>query len=334
MEIIEYTFEEEHIKKYLSLLITLYKSSPLLKIHINKIQHLINENNPFFDNAKIKNFLVIENKEVLGHISAIDDKRLDCGLIGFFDCVNDKRVSSKLLDLAVWEFKDKKRVFGPVNLSIWHNYRFVSKSTKDIQFFDPLNKEYYIKLWKEYGFKESEKFISATREDFDFVTHPTKKAYEEVIKQGFRIRTFNIKEFDNELNILLDLSNKIFQKSRNIVSLSLAEFNYLYSGLRKTINPRYIEIVEDKQGNAAAFCFTLPNPLNKNQIILKTIGVLPEYQRKHIGAALLHSQHTKAKEDGFKEFYYPLIRVGNNIGNLPYDGYEIITEYLTFEKSI
>jgi len=334
LQIIEYTFEEEHIKKYISLLINLYEDSPLLEIHIKNIQNLINKNNPFFDNAKIKNFLIIENKKVLGHVSAINDNRLDCGLIGFFDCINNIEVSNKLLDLATQELKNKKKVSGPVNLSIWHNYRFVSESKKGIQFFDPINKEYYLKFWKEYGFEESEKFISATRENFDFVIHPTKKAYEEVIKQGFNIRTFNMNQFDEELNILLDLSNKIFQKSWNIVSLSLTEFNYLYSGQKTIINPKYIEIVEDKEGSAVGFCFSLPNPLDKNQIILKTIGVLLKLQRKHIGAALLYSQHTKAKADGFKEFYYPLIRVGNNIGKLPYEGYEIITEYLTFEKSI
>ena len=334
MEIIEYSFKKEHIKKYISLLINLYEDSPLLKIHIKNIQNLINKKNPFFDNADIKNFLIIENEKVLGHVSAINDNRLDCGLIGFFDCINDLKVSNKLLDLATQELKNKKKLFGPVNLSIWHNYRFVSESKKGLEFFDPINKEYYVTFWKEYGFKESEKFISATRSNFDFVISPTERAYKEIIKQGFKIRNFNINEFDKELNILLDLSNKIFQKSWNIVPLSLAEFNYLYSGLKTIINPKYIEIVEDEKRNPVGFCFSIPNPLNNSQMILKTIGVLPELQRKHIGAALLHSQHTKAKTDGFKEFYYPLIRVGNNIGKLPYGGYEIITEYLTFEKSI
>jgi hypothetical protein len=56
-------------------------------------------------------------------------------------------------------------------------------------------------------------------------------------------------------------------------------------------------------------------------------------RRKNIAGALLYSQHVRAKKEGFKEFYYPLIRVGNNVTKFPYEGYEIITEYEVFELS-
>ena len=67
---------------------------------------------------------------------------------------------------------------------------------------------------------------------------------------------------------------------------------------------------------------------------MKTIAVKNEERRKGIGAAILHSQHLKAKNLGFKRFIYALIRENNAIKKLPYPDVRIISNYRTYEKII
>ena len=129
------------------------------------------------------------------------------------------------------------------------------------------------------------------------------------------------------------LANSIFQDSRNFVKLSENEFTSLYEESISQIEPNFVEIVETLDKKPVGFCFSIPNPRNKTQMMLKTIGVIPSYQRSGVGSALLYSQHKKAQDSGFEEFYYPLIRVGNNVTKLPFIGYTIVTEYHSFTLS-
>ena len=129
----------------------------------------------------------------------------------------------------------------------------------------------------------------------------------------------------------MNLSNEIFLKSWNFVKIDFSEFFYLYKDLLPIIQKENINIVENQKKEPVGFCFNLPNPYNKSQIILKTIGVLKEYRRLGVASALLNYCHKNAKKLGFKEYYYPLIRVGNNVTKFPYEGYEIITKYSTYE---
>lgn len=332
MEIIEYKHEKKNIEMYINFLETHYLEDLRIDKQQTNIKKLLDKDNPFFEYGEISNYIVQLEGKTLGHCSAIFDKRnKDIGLIGFYDCIRDENVSNLLLDKCINWLKTKgcSKFRGPVNLTIWHNYRFISSCKRNPDLFDPFSKDYYIDFWKKKGFTNGGKYVSAVRKDFDTVILPTKGSYENLTKQGLKLRKFNKKSDD--LKIILDLANKIFSESWNFVPLSYKEFEYLYEEIIGGVNLSFIEIVEDKENNPVGFCFSLPNPYNKEQMILKTIGVLPELRRQNIAGALLYSQHTRAKNEGFKEFYYPLIRVGNNVTKFPFEGYEIITEYEVFE---
>lgn len=332
MEIISYKFEDDILEDYLNFLAEQYKEDKRTKSFIKEVKKQLSKENPFFKNGKICNFLAKEENKTLGHCSAIIDYRnKETGLIGFYDCINDTEVSNNLLDRAINYLKESgcNTIRGPINLSIWHNYRFIKKNDREPEIFDPLSKDYYITLWKNKGFREASNYVSAVRTDFNYVIPYTEEGYEKILKEGYKIRNYKSAEID--LIIVLNLANKIFEGSWNYVQLTYEEFYYLYKDILPIINSEFFEIIENPKKEPVGFCFSLPNPYKKDQIILKTIGVLKEYRQMNLAAALLYSQHTKAKKLGFKEFYYPLIRVGNNVTKFPYEGYKIITEYLTFE---
>ena len=336
-KIIEYTHEDECVDKYMDLLRQLYNSDLRINNHVLETKKLLYHENPFFNYATIKNFIVAKNDIIIAHASAIIDKRnLGVGMIGFFDCIHDIKVSNMLLHSAIEYLKQNgcKIIRGPINLSIWHDYRFIETLKRKPTIFDPFNKEYYIDFWKDYGFKIAEKYVSAVRSDFNFVFPYTKNAYEENLKKGFKIREFSKKNSKEDLKIIYGLSKQIFEESWNQVDISFEEFFFIYEPFIDKINPYFFEIIETNVSKPVAFSFAIPNPLIKNQLILKTMGVLKEYQRQKLAATFMYSQHLKAKERGFTECYYPLIRRSNNIEKFPYQGYEIITNYVSFELSL
>lgn len=332
MKIIKYTHEKDYVEKYTQLLNNLYSEDKRIKSQIIEVGKQLSENNPFFKQGDILSFLALNNGNVLGHCSAIIDSRnKNVGIIGFYDVIEDEKISDVLLDCAIKHLRENgcSIIRGPINLTIWHNYRFITKNKRSPDIFDPFSKKYYVDFWLKKGFKVASQYVSAVRTDFNYVIPHTKQAYDDCIKEDYKLMTF--RKGSNDLKSTLNMANSIFEDSWNYVPLSFEEFEYLYEDLLKIIDTKFFEIVKDKNNNPVAFCFTIINPYHNDQIILKTIGVLKDSRNKHIAAALLHHQHLIAQKDGFKEFYYPLIRVGNNVTKFPYQGYEIITEYATFE---
>lgn len=335
MQIIEYHHDKEYVLKYIEFIKNHYADDKRVLSYVAEIKKQLSNKNPFFRNGSIISFLAIDNNVVIGHCSAIIDKRnSEVGLIGFYDCINNETVSDSLLDRAIMYLKKEscKFIRGPINLTIWHNYRFIVNNKQSPTIFDPFCKKYYVNFWLKKGFKEASKYVSAVRTDFNYVIPFTKDAYEKCINNGIRIRAFNTKS--NDFKLILTMANQIFKENWNYIELSFDEFNYLYEDLLKKIDTYFFEIVENEDKKIIGFCFTIKNPYDDSQIILKTIGVLKAYRQNHIAAALLYSQHTKAKENGFREFYYPLIKVDNNVTKFPYGGYKIITEYSAFELDL
>jgi hypothetical protein len=332
IKVVKYSNEEDLVQRYISFLEKHYANDVRLPYLLKNVSRLLSEKNPFFEKNIISSYLVVRGEEILGHCSAVIDLRNGgIGLIGFFDCVEDIEVSNTLLEAAVNFLKENgcKTIRGPINLSIWHDYRFTMPDSRNLTIFDPFCKEYYLKFWKEFGFEEANRYVSAVRKDFSFIIPQTEESYKEHKKEGFIIRPLNKGESDSKL--ILDLSNRIFRDSWNFVPLTYGELIYLYGGILDKLDSEFLEIVETKTGEPIAFCFSIPNILDKKQLILKTIGVVKEFREQNVAAALLFSQHIKAKEKGFEEVYYSLIHNKNNVMKFPYGGYDIVSEYVVLE---
>ena len=74
-KIIEYTHEDECVDKYMDLLRQLYNSDLRINNHVLETKKLLYHENPFFNYATIKNFIVAKNDIIIAHASAIIDKR-------------------------------------------------------------------------------------------------------------------------------------------------------------------------------------------------------------------------------------------------------------------
>ena len=69
-------------------------------------------------------------------------------------------------------------------------------------------------------------------------------------------------------------------------------------------------------------------------MILKTMGILPEWQGRGLGNALVHKIHLDAQHRGITSMIYALIRDANQIRNFPRDDARVIREYACLSYKI
>lgn len=111
---------------------------------------------------KFKCFIYTDGNINQGRIAAFIDPELQkkypgLGFVGMYDSVDNETVSFSLLNTAIEWLKrsDCKTIVGPVDFSIWHNYRFLTNGFDQEAFLgEPRNPTYYPQLYEKFGFKK------------------------------------------------------------------------------------------------------------------------------------------------------------------------------------
>jgi GNAT superfamily N-acetyltransferase len=259
------------------------------------------------------------------------------GIIGFYECTNDNILSKLLIEKAINYLKSKecRLIRGPINLTIWHQYRFVLDQREEDTFsLEPITKNYYPEQFINAGFKIVCEYCSGIRRDFSTILPYTLENYKYLLKEGFSIRKLTKNNFKSGLFSINKMSNKIFKDSWSFVELSEAEFLYLYEKNKNKLNTQSVEIVSDPRGKDVGFCFSIKDPRIEKTFIVKSIGVLSEYRKKGVGATLIYNNHEKMAGEGMNTAIYALIKIGNNVTNMNYPGIKIIRKYIVLEKEI
>lgn len=273
--------------------------------------------------------------ELNAHVALIIDKRLPKGeaFFGFLEIPED--VSSFQM---VWEaLVNKARSLGiitlkgPVNGSIWHQYRCV-KETNGSPFFksELPSMPYYYNFLNSVKPNLEIQYYSAYRERFDLILRKIQDSNEKLKVFGFEIKEAKNVEL-GDLKTISDLSKTVFQNNWGYTELTDREFLKLYTPekLDAHLNKLYL-LYRGK--DIIGYCSTVSE--NKTTIICKTIALLPEYQGKGLGNALAFKVHIDAKDAGVTKVIYALIREGNQVSNFPKDDAVIFRRYAVFEYKI
>jgi len=288
------------------------------------------------ENISMQSFAGYEGEKIVAHISLIRDRRLKGteAFFGFMEFPNDIESFHLLWDSLV----NEARLYGitvlkgPINGSVWHQYRctMISDGT------DPFIAEPICELFYS-SFLLSEKpsvkieYYSAYREPFDIVLDLIDyKAFEKMSHLGFAIN--EIRNITPELfGTIANISRLVFYQNWSYTELNEKEFIRLYS-LNK-ISTHLSSLYTLYKGNEMiGFCSTVEE--DKRTLILKTICILPKYQGYGLGNALAYKIHQNAKERGYTRIIYALMREGNNIKNFPKEKAVIFRHYVAFEFQI
>ncbi len=193
----------------------------LLTSEINQIDKT---KNIFYKNGGISElFLYKQDDEIIGRVAAMlnpdfikdDDKT---GFVGLFDCINDYKVAEELLSSAVsWlKMKGCKKIWGPLDFSIWHNYRFMTEGFESYPYLgEPRNPEYYPEFFERFGFTSMNTWETQcfTKKDIELFIEKNKHQSELYDALGYTVETLNNKNKDS----LMHLSHSVISEAYKVL---------------------------------------------------------------------------------------------------------------------
>lgn len=324
-------------RDFLNLPWKIYKSNPywIPPLRQNQKELVGFAKHPFYEAAESQAFLATNQGKPVGRILAIHDRahnqchKENRGFFGFFESEDNSEVAAGLF-AAVKKWHQEKGVEGirgPVNPSM--NYEcglLVNAFDKTPCFMMTYNPPYYEKLILENGFEKGHDLL-AYWGHVDMLAKLDKKlafiAEETISRFGVKTRPMDLKHFDRDLRIFLEIYNKSMPGHWGFVPLSEGEIEHTAQSLRYLIAPELTTIAEVdgepigvqfglldynpriKKINGKLFPFGFMRLLFGKKKIKKfrmiSTNVIPEYQKWGIGLALLYRLVPEILEWGMQE---------------------------------
>jgi hypothetical protein len=225
--------------------------------------------NPFFKHSYMHPVLAYRDNECVGRVVAIIDENHNryheeqTVFFGFYEAIDDQKIASALLDEVVrWgKSKGMKTVRGPMNPSTNHECGLLVEGFDDPpQVMMTYNPKYYSKQFENWG-------LAKAKDLFAYDIRPNKvKFSDRLVAQSERLkakglvtfRTVDIKKFEQEVDMILDIYNDAWEKNWGFVPMDNEEFRHMAKDMKMILDPNLLLIAE-VNGQPAGFALTLPD---------------------------------------------------------------------------
>ncbi len=299
----------------------LYKDDPFwvgeLKADTRK---LLAPDNPFWQHAARKLFMAYQDGKPVGRLCALVNRKFNeyhhehIGFFGFFDCVNDERVSAALFAAGENWLKTQgvTAVRGPASPSSNHVYGLLVEGFDSIPaIMMPYNYPYYAKLLEKAGFTKAKDLLAFKRSKEDQFSPRFLKVCERCEKRGnITLRRLNLKDLENEAEIIRTIYNQAWAENWGFVPLDKQEMHDIVNELKPIVRVEGTCILEE-DGVPAGFYICIPNMNHVLKILrgsltnpvrlvralwawrkikdarLIMLGVLPEFRKRGIDLILI-----------------------------------------------
>lgn len=342
MEIISVTTSAD-LKRFINLPYRLYHDDPVwippLRSEVSK--QFDKRRNPTLDHCDFSLFILNRGKETIGRIAAFTDTiALDAwkepvGLFGYYECINDPEATKMLFDAAATWLRSKgmKIMRGPWSF-VSQEWGLVLEGFKPSPtVMAPYNPEYYIDQHNSYGFQKVKDLLVYYIDASEGYSIPDRilTLTDEVAKRySIRTRRINMKDFDNEVTRVIELSNSSLIDNWGYTEVTRAEAEAIANDLKPILHPHGVIFAEDKNSRPVGFAIAIPdiNSLIKGlngrmlpfgwlklliglpklrRYRLFALGVLPEYHGKGIDSLLYRALYESLNApDVFLEINYVL----------------------------
>lgn len=279
-------------------------------------------------------FVTMDEDSVVGCIGLIKDDGLPgrTAFFGFMECLPGKQIFPMLWEELVGMARGLgiPKLHGPINGTIWHPYRVISRDTNNEPFpSELLSQAHYFELLRGANPSRRVEYISAYRTNLDLIVEHTARGAEVAARNGFTIDLVHQIDMDL-LRVLHSLSLEIFSASWSYTPLSFTDFTKLYNSdrIKDYVGSLYVAREGDRIIGYAM------NIEREHTLVMKTIGVLPQYQQLGIANGLVHRVHADARGKGVERVVYALVNRTNNIKYFPQDEIFVIREYEAYEYQI
>lgn len=219
-----------------------------------------------------------------------------------FSANKSKNAAFKLLSQAVdiARCNGQQRLIAPLNGDTWHTYRTIIESSDEAKFFlepdSPLSAEVLLEANFALIAQYSSSLIDLVASKKAIAEAVTKR--EKAIESSFEIRHFNSNIFNHELNDIFALTLAAFSNNFLYQSISFENFAELYQPIKPYLEDQLVWLAYS-QSQLVGLLFAVPDPLNKEQIILKSVAVHPHFAGLGIASYLLGRAHSEAIKLGF-----------------------------------
>lgn len=321
MKIIPVTTPAE-IKKFIRLPYRLYKNDPVwvppLLSEVSK--QFDRKRNPTLDHCEFALFLLEKEDGITGRIAAFTDEvalqewKDPVGLFGYFECIDDSNAANALLDAAAGWLRSKGMKFmrGPWSFVSQEWGLVIEGFTPSPTVMAPYNPSFYIKHIEAYGLEKVKDllvyYISAG-EGYKIPDRILTLTDDVAKRYNIRTRQLNMRDYDNEVTRIIELSNKSLIDNWGYTQVTREEAEEIAADLKSIIHPKGVIFAEDPDGHPVGFAITIPdlNSLTKGlkgrllpfgwlkvlvglprlkRYRLFALGVLPEYQGKGIDSLI------------------------------------------------
>ncbi len=375
MQIIPVTTQEEFLR-FVQFTWLIYKDDPfwvppLVKEMLNRLD---TSRNPFWKTADRQCWLAMDGVEIVGRICAIayhpakEPAALVMGRFGFFECINNRNVASRLFDTAAEWLRTKgfSTMVGPFNPSLNDEIGIM------IEGFDTLpvalaghNPPYYQALFENNGFVK--KYDTVARH---FIrTHGVKfeDAFPEKLmrvveiarkRNDVSLRKLKLSKWNEEIHIATDIFNASLAALPGNIPISYEEFLRQSQNLKPFLDPK-MAIIAEIGGKPIAYAVAYPDvneALQKangkldllgslrfliklrsiKRVSFKILMVLPEFHGRGIEALLIHAVARRIWQRKYREVDMSLAGEENIKSNRFTDnlGFKVYLRYRIYEKNI
>lgn len=220
----------------------------------------------------------------------------DTAYLGFFDAYNEvEAVQTMFRFVEAQAASDGKcKLLGPIDASIYINYRFKVDHFDKTYTGEPYNKPYYPALWERCGFSVSGRYVSnqlrqIEAEDID---PRLRRIYDRFIARGYRFTTPQRQDFDHCLTEIYSSMMRLYAGFTGYKPLTQEQFVAMFSNLKYVLNYEMVKLVY-RYDKLQAFGICLPNygtltrgkaTLSKLLRMLKIRAKPEEYIILYVGA--------------------------------------------------
>ena len=245
-------------KAFIHMLWDLYRGDPnWVPPLIQAQQELVGfRYHPFYDRNPHANFIAFKNGKPAGRITALvnhghnerfEEKR---GFFGFFESIDDPEVSNRLFTEACRYLvgHGMTDVRGPCNPGL--NYELgllVDGFDSPPTFLMTYNPRYYERLICGFGFEKTQDMYAYDGHISMIANLDPKLAFViKEIKRRFNVvvRPFELKRFNEEVKLFLDIYNRSLVGTWGFVPMTDAEVNHQAKGLKHLLIPELTTVIE------------------------------------------------------------------------------------------
>ena len=315
----------------------LYRDDPnyVTPLRAERLEFFDFEKNPFYRSARVRLFLALDGKAVVGRIATCINYAHNefhgekTGFFGFFECPDNYEVASMLLKVAMITLKKEgmEKMRGPMNFSTNHEVGFL------VEGFDSpptvmmtYNQPYLPALAGKFGLKKAMDLLAYKLTSERGIPERIDRVVEKLRKRTrVNIRAISMKDFSNEIDRINHIYNKAWEDNWGFVPMSDEEFRWTARNLKQIVDPD-LALICEYEDEPVGFVLALPD-INQALIRLNgrlfpigiakllwhtkisnkidgarviTIGVVPQFQKRGIDIMLYREVFQQGVNKGYK----------------------------------